>query len=79
MAVIRRFMMAVKKTVLTSVAIHLTLIVVYAVQTGNFKILNLFNILELDLYFPVLIQGAVSDILAFSTLLVMLGIYFFFS
>ncbi len=79
MSVKKKLVTSVKRTILTSAIFHLILLAIYAIQTGNMKLLNLFNILDLDLYFPTVIQGTASDILAFITLLVVLGAYFFFS
>ncbi len=74
-----RFLSAIKKTILTCATVHLVVLIAYAVQTGRYRILNLFNILDFDLFEPSIIQHATSDIIALGTVVALFVYFFFFS
>ena len=48
---------ALKKTILTCATAHLILLVIYSLSTNDFNVLNLFNIIDIDLFFPYLGEG----------------------
>lgn len=52
------------KLVLFSAGLHVVLLVVYSILHLNFLPLNYFNILDIDLFFPGIINGALSNILS---------------
>jgi len=49
---------------LSAASIHLTLIFVHSVRVGNFRLFNLFDILDLDLFFPRIATGNLSFVLS---------------
>ncbi len=59
---------------LLSAAIHLVLLAVHSVATFNLKAFNLFDILDLDLFFPDIAKGTasftLSAVITFGILLV---------
>ncbi len=48
-----------------SAAIHLVLLGIYSLATFNLEAFNLFDILDLDLFFPDIAKGAISFALSF--------------
>jgi hypothetical protein len=77
---LRRILHSIKVVVLFSAATHLTLLAVYAVMTQSILPLNYFNIIDLDLFFPEIIEGTMSQILSFVlTALLLIGAYLFFT
>ncbi len=68
-----RFFDALKKTILLSATIHLTLLVMYAIWNLDVSYINYFNMLDLEVLFPDLIKGTLSQVLA---AIVMVGIFF---
>jgi len=49
---------------LLSASIHMVILFVYAFQTQDLKILNYFNILDIDFYFPQIIIMPYTDIIS---------------
>jgi len=70
-----KYIKALKKTILFYAISHLIILLGYSVYTNNFKLLNLFNILDLELLFPNILNGFMSDI--FSVLILVI-IYIIF-
>lgn len=60
-----RIVSAIKKTILFSAVSHLILLTVYAIQTRNIDQLNIFAILDIDLYIPILGKGSTNLFLSF--------------
>lgn len=48
----KRFIAALRNTILTCAIIHLILITIYAVLNKNLNRINGFDILDIDLFFP---------------------------
>jgi len=70
-----KYLDALKKTILLYAILHLIILLGYAIYSNNFKLLNLFNILDLELFFPNILNGFVSDIFS---LVVLIIIYIIF-
>ncbi len=70
-----KYVKALKKTILFYAITHLTILFGYAIYTTNFKLLNLFNVLDLELLFPNIINGFTSDLLS---LIILIIIYLIF-
>ncbi len=70
-----KYIKALKRTILFSAVVHLSILLGYALFTNNFKILNLYNILDLEFIFPNILNGSFSDI---SSLIVLIIIYILF-
>jgi len=49
---------------LSAASIHLTLILVHSIRIGNFRLFNLFDILDLDLFFPRIAVGNLSFVIS---------------
>lgn len=47
-------------TILIAASTHIALLVLYAFTTGDFAVLNAFDILDLELFFPSIIDGQYS-------------------
>ncbi len=47
----KRFWLAIKETIFIIALIHIILLVIYAVLSGNFVYLNVANILDIQLFF----------------------------
>ena len=52
---------------LISASVHMVILFIYAVVKGEIIHLNYFNILDLDLVAPSIIEGPMSQILAFGS------------
>jgi len=65
-----KYIIALKRTILFSAIIHLLILLWYAINTGNLKIINLFNILDLDLIYPNILKGNLSDFLSILALII---------
>lgn len=71
---------ALKKTILFSAAIHLILLLIYSIIKRDFIYVNYFNMLDLELLFPDIIKGTLSQI--FSAMImatIYFVMYFFFT
>lgn len=56
---------ALLKTMLLGATTHLIILVYYAFTHQSFGLLNAFNILDLDLYFPQLNEGAINFVVSY--------------
>ena len=65
-----KYLDALKKTILLYAILHLIILLGYAIYSNNFKLLNLFNILDLELFFPNILNGFVSDIFSLVVLII---------
>lgn len=72
-----RYLDALKKLMLFSAIFHVSLIIIYSIIHLNFRYFNFFNILELDLFFPNIINGSFSQIFSIITMLIIYGIFYF--
>lgn len=70
-----KYMKAIKKSILFYAVTHLIILFGYAIYTSNFKLLNLFNILDLELFFPNIINGTISDLFSLITLIIIYLIF----
>lgn len=73
-----RFLDAFLKLLLVSAIIHLSIIVVFLIITKNIKVLNYFNILDIDSFFPEVINGTLSQILSAGIVIFIYIVIFFF-
>ena len=75
-----RYIDALLKLILVSAIVHMVLLIIYSVITGDFVILNYFNILDIDLIFPNVIEGTVSQVLSvLATVIVYVLILLFYT
>ena len=74
------FMDALKKLVLLSATIHLVLLFIYSIVKSNMRVLNYFDIIHIDLFFPKIANGPSSQIYSiFLIVILYFFIYFVFS
>ena len=73
----KRIVKAVVLFLLASAVIHLLLILVHSVMTGNFALFNLFDILDLDLFFPEIAKGTTSFVISACLSIALLSTIFF--
>jgi hypothetical protein len=75
-----RFVSALLILMLLSAAIHLVLLAIYAITNRNLESVNLFGIIGIDLNFPKVTNGAISQWLSLAVIVAAyLIIYFFFT
>lgn len=74
---LRKIINSVKNTVLLIAALHLILLTIYTVSSGNFVYFNLANILDLKLFFPNLQYDSTTGLIGFITVLVLILINYF--
>lgn len=70
-----KYIKALKKSILFYAITHLIILFGYAIYTSNLKLLNLFNILDLELVFPNIVNGLISDILSVIALIIIYIIF----
>lgn len=66
---------ALAKTVLCGASFHLLLLIIYTIQHHQWDTLNIFNILDIDLFLPQSAKGVFNYILSYA---IFLGIYLYF-
>jgi hypothetical protein len=70
-----RIIKSIQGVILVSASLHLAILLGYSLATLNPKVLNYFNILDFDLFFPSFVSSGLSDI--FSVLIVV-GLFVIF-
>jgi hypothetical protein len=70
-----KFFIALKRTILFSATVHLLILFWHSISTGNLKVINLFNIIDLELIFPNIITGSLSDVFSFITLIIIYTVF----
>lgn len=75
MKVNSRFLLAAKKTILLGASLHLSVLAIYAILNTDLSLLNIFNILDLSLFFPSLSMGTGPFILSYLLLLGVFGCF----
>ena len=71
------FLDALLKLMLFSASIHMIILVGAAALEGDVKILNYFNILDLELIFPSIINGMASDVVSTLVALAIFGYFLY--
>jgi len=66
---------ALKYLILFSATTHLLILALFAIINSDYVLLNYFNILDLDFFFPSIIEGVTSQLLSVAT---MAALYLFF-
>jgi uncharacterized RDD family membrane protein YckC len=75
-----RFLDALLKFIIISAVFHIILLIIFSIVTSDIIPLNYFNILELDLFFPNIIKGTLSQALSVVVMIVIyVLIYLFFT
>lgn len=72
----RRLLDALKKLILFSAIFHMCILIGLAVAKGDIVILNYFNILDLDLFWPGIIEGPISLIASLATAISLTGFFY---
>ncbi|KAF0134252.1 MAG: hypothetical protein FD145_764 [Candidatus Saganbacteria bacterium] len=68
----KRYIDALKRFILFSAITHIILLIIKFIATRNLNIINYFNILDIDLFIPGVVQSQMSQVLS---PIVMVGIY----
>lgn len=68
------YLASLAKTILLGASIHLSLLFIYSVMNGDLTPLNIFNILDIDLFFPNIAVGSILFIISY----ICLSIVFWF-
>ncbi|MDO8573355.1 MAG: hypothetical protein Q7R77_01255 [Candidatus Daviesbacteria bacterium] len=71
-----RFVRTLKLTIVTFASVHLLLLFAYYLISGQIENLNLFNILDLNLFFPKIGTGLGSFILSFLLVILVYSLFF---
>lgn len=75
-----RMLEAFLKFVLVSALVHLSVLAVILVLTGDITYFNYFEILELEWFFPGISEGLLSQVLSAVTMVVLYAVtYFYFT
>ena len=67
-----RYLDALLKFILLTAIMHVVLLIIFSIVTLNVVPLNYFNILDLDSFFPNVIEGTLSQVLS---VVVMVALY----
>lgn len=70
----KRLIIAIKKTILAFAILHLILLLLYSVSTGQYVYLNLASILDLQLFFKNLQYTRVVGLMSFIPVLIVIWI-----
>ncbi len=74
-----KYINALKGLMLFSAILHMFLLIVYSIINLNMIELNFFSIVNLDLFFPNIINGSFSQIFSIITMLVIYCTFYFIS
>jgi len=73
-----RYLDALLKLILFSALVHIVILVIHAVRERDFSVMNYFNILDLDFFFPGIEEGVLSNVLSVVVMVVIYGVMFWF-
>jgi hypothetical protein len=73
----KRLLNALKNLVLFSAVLHMFILAVYAIATNDIGVLNYFNILDLEFFWPPIIEGRIS-LLASLAAAVLITVFFYY-
>lgn len=65
-----RYIKALTGLVLLSASIHIVILVIYSITNWDIRYLNYFNIIDVDLFIPEVVDGLLSQILSMVTIVV---------
>ncbi len=65
-----KYIDALLKTMLFSASIHMIILIVQAIRTGDIMIINYFNILDLEIYYPHILKIPQTHLIAASVALI---------
>ena len=74
-----RYLDALLKLILFSALVHIFILVIHAVREKDVSILNYFNILDMDFFFPGIADGVLSNVLSVGVMVVIFGLFFWFT
>ena len=75
----KHFINALIKFILFSATLHILLLLIFFVFKRDLTLINYFNIIGLNLFFPEVGQGLASQIFSLLTMVVIYGLIFFVS
>ena len=71
-----RYINILKKFILLSAGLHIFIIIYFSIIKGDITYLNYFKILELNLFFPHIMEGFLSQLLSALTIISVLSILY---
>lgn len=74
-----RFLDVLIKFILFSAVLHITLLLIFFVISHDLTVVNYYQIIGLNLFFPQIGQGAVSQVLSILTMILFYGLIFVFA
>lgn len=69
-----KYLAAIKKTILYSAILHIFFLVVISLTEKDLRILNYFNILDLEYFFPAILDFPFSTIISFIIFAALFGV-----
>ena len=72
-----KYILALKNVMLFSAIIHMIMIAIYSIVKLNTVKFNFFDILDLDLFFPNMIKGNLSQIFSIIAFVIVYCIFYF--
>ena len=75
MKIIKKILKSFSKFVLLTALLHIGVLIFRTIKEGNIKLLNYFSILDLNAFWPKIINGKLSDILSISIMTVMFATF----
>ena len=72
-----KYIVALKNVMLFSAIIHMIMIAIYSIVNLNTVKFNFFDILDLDLFFPNIIKGNLSQIFSIIAFVIVYCIFYF--
>ena len=72
-----KYIIALKNVMLFSAIFHMIMIAIYSIVKMNTVKFNFFNILDLDLFFPNMIKGNLSQIFSIIAFVIVYCIFYF--
>ncbi len=72
-----KYIVALKNVMLFSAIIHMIMIAIYSIVKMNTSKFNFFDILDLDLFFPNIIKGNLSQIFSIIAFVIVYCIFYF--
>ncbi len=72
-----KYVIALKNVMLFSAIVHMIMIAIYSIVKLNTVKFNFFDILDLDLFFPNIIKGNLSQVFSIIAFVIVYCIFFF--
>jgi len=71
MKIVKKILKSCSRVILLTALLHIGVLIIRTIKEGDIKLLNYFSILDLNVFWPKIINGKWSDILSISIMTVM--------